>query len=544
MMNRPRRNPASLVVLALLLRFPAAALGQDKVRAASETGWGLHTATFETPRGKITVYLPDDLSAGDTISGTVIAEPTGKTEAERAKNQHELNGYVVEIEGQRAPVLDKVFKWVLPTSVGASTSVILRDKRGKELARTQCPVQQPAASVPPGRPGEPTQPGGQPPFTPQPKPADYQLPTLGQAGRPIEIKGPCNGDFGNTKVEIGGKEAQLLAESPRKVIAQSPTDVTGPTTINVKEGDVTVRGPLRNVSVSMSATKTTLHKGESATVTVIVEGLRKFDFTQDYELLNPVEIEIMELMRERGMESLPLPKLILHNATPGVVGLDGGDLQTIPVRPEDVSLEGTFTFTRTLTGIRPGGFAIKCQAQETTDEDKLPWEEDPKAEPKDRTWPKLSWEDFQGEAPEDPGGLAAQIAVEITLDWECDEGGHFTYTVKAVVDRKQSWALDDVKENPNTEEHQRLLRHEKGHFNLGEVYAKKLRKALRELKDPCKDLDETEKEVKKIFGQIRKEFSAEVDRYDDDTKHGRNKEKQEKWENKIQKDLDNLKDNK
>jgi hypothetical protein len=364
MMNLGRRSVATLLVLTLFVPFPAPALGQDKVRAATETAWGLHTATFDTPHGKIKVHLPDDLSAGDTISGTVIAEPAGKTEEERIKNQDELNGYVVEIEKEKTPVLGKVLKWAVPAAVGASTYVILRDKRGKELARTQCPIQQPAAIVPPGRPGEPIPPGGRPPFTPQPQPADYQLPTLGQAGQPTEIKGPFNGDFGNTKVEIGGKEAQLLAESPRKVIAQSPTHVTGPTTLKLKEGDVTVRSPLRNVSVSMSATKTTLHKGESATVTVKVEGLRKFDLRQDYELLNPVEIEVRELMRERGMESLPLPKLILHNATPGVVRLEGGDLQTIPIRPEDVSSEGTMTFTRTLTGIRPGGFVVFCKAQQ------------------------------------------------------------------------------------------------------------------------------------------------------------------------------------
>jgi hypothetical protein len=370
MTNLGGRRVATLFVLTLFVPLPAPALGQDKVRAATETAWGLHTATFETPRGKIKVHWPDDLSAGDTISGTVIAEPAGETEVERAKNLDELNGYVVEIEKQRASVLDKVFKWAVPAAVGASTYVILRDRGGKELARTQCPIQQAPAIVPPGRPGEPTQPGGRPPFTPQPQPADYQLPTLGQAGRPIEIKGPFNGDFGNTKVEIGGKEAQLLAESPRKAIAQSPTDVTGPTTIRLKQGDVTAGGPLRSVRVSLSAPKTMLHRGEQTTLTVKVEGLKEFDLRHDYELLNPVEIEVRELMRKTGIKSLPLPRLELRNMTPQVVRMEGGD-RSIPIRPEDVSPEGTVTFTRTLTGIRPGGFVVACQAQEEDPCEKL-----------------------------------------------------------------------------------------------------------------------------------------------------------------------------
>jgi hypothetical protein len=332
-MNLGGRSVATLLVLTLFVSFPAPALIQGKVRAKTETAWGLHTATFDTPHGKIKVHLPDDLSAGDTISGTVIAEPAGKTEEERIKNQDELNGYVVEIGKKKTPVLEKVLQWAVPAAVAASAFIILRDNRGKELARTQCPIQQPPASVPPGRPAEPIPPGGRPPFTPPPQPADYQLPTLGQAGRPVEIQGPFNGDFGNTKVEIGGTEAQPLAESPRKLIAQSPTQVTGPTTIKLKEGDVTAEGSIRNIAVGLSARETKLRPGQQTTLTVEVQGLEK-------------------------PESLPLPELKLRNMTPGVVRMEGGDVQTISIRREDVSPEGTFTFTRTLTGIRPGSFVI------------------------------------------------------------------------------------------------------------------------------------------------------------------------------------------
>ncbi len=55
---------------------------------------GLKTTVFETPKGKISVNIPDDTSASDEITGTVLAEPAGETQEEKAKNEDELNGYV------------------------------------------------------------------------------------------------------------------------------------------------------------------------------------------------------------------------------------------------------------------------------------------------------------------------------------------------------------------------------------------------------------------------------------------------------------------
>jgi hypothetical protein len=86
------------------------------------------------------------------------------------------------------------------------------------------------------------------------------------------------------------------------------------------------------------APKTSLREGEQITLRVTVTGIQEPD-------------------------PLPLPWLELRNMTPEVVRLEGGDTQTIPIYPEDVSPGGTFTFTRTLTGISSGGwFAIVCQA--------------------------------------------------------------------------------------------------------------------------------------------------------------------------------------
>lgn len=47
------------------------------------TASGLHKASFETIYGKVIVSLPDDIRAGDTISGTIVVEPKGVTQDEQ-----------------------------------------------------------------------------------------------------------------------------------------------------------------------------------------------------------------------------------------------------------------------------------------------------------------------------------------------------------------------------------------------------------------------------------------------------------------------------
>ena len=45
------------------------------LRARTDTAFGLTTTTFDTLEGTVSVNLPDDVAAGDTISGTVTTEP-------------------------------------------------------------------------------------------------------------------------------------------------------------------------------------------------------------------------------------------------------------------------------------------------------------------------------------------------------------------------------------------------------------------------------------------------------------------------------------
>jgi predicted secreted Zn-dependent protease len=78
------------------------------------------------------------------------------------------------------------------------------------------------------------------------------------------------------------------------------------------------------------------------------------------------------------------------------------------------------------------------------------------------------------------------------------------------------------------------LLHEQGHFDITELYARKLDEAIREYNfNPKKfktDLDQ-------IYKDIMDEKEDRQNRYDLETDFSRNQEKQAEWIKKIQKEL-------
>src|SRR5207237_4169072 len=164
----------------------------------------------------------DDVAAGDTISGTVETEPAGKNDAERAQNQAELNGYVIEVEEQKTKVGDKKFTCKIPTVLIPEAKTIVLQHNGHTVATNQIPIA----------------------VTPPPTPTQFTLPTGGQQGKPIHIKGPCDGVFSpQDHVKVGPTILPPVAESLRSLVVLTTSDVVGPTTIECNENAATVQSP-------------------------------------------------------------------------------------------------------------------------------------------------------------------------------------------------------------------------------------------------------------------------------------------------------------
>ena len=89
-----------LTVLSLFLLVPASITWAQTISSQK----GLTTAIFNTAAGNIKVYLPDDIRPGDNISGSIVAEPTGKNAKQIEKNFADLKKYSVSFNSEKFPV--------------------------------------------------------------------------------------------------------------------------------------------------------------------------------------------------------------------------------------------------------------------------------------------------------------------------------------------------------------------------------------------------------------------------------------------------------
>jgi hypothetical protein len=318
----------SVMFLAIPFTYEPAAT-QSQGKAVIKTDGGLTIVTFDVDPGKIIVRLPDDMAAGDPISGTVVIVPKGDTAEEKAKNQNALNETVLDLGGTKIQAGRPTFSWTPPVpQPGAPPRYNVRI--------TDLDLMLGMLTVNPNVPRDPN-------VTPT-----FVIPTLGQQGRAVEITGPFDGNASNTTLSFGPASSTFqdfekntenvsggfglirpLAESPRKMVFESPTNVTGPMQLLLREGDAKSLAPFRNVGVRLSAPKTNLLRGERTTLTVEVTGL------------------------EGIQKDVPL-----QLDSKGVITMDGGNFQNLRISPTEVNQAGRYTTARAITGQQAGAFTV------------------------------------------------------------------------------------------------------------------------------------------------------------------------------------------
>jgi hypothetical protein len=137
---------------------------------------------------------------------------------------------------------------------------------------------------------------------------------------------------------------------------------------------------------------------------------------------------------------------------------------------------------------------------------------------------RLSWNDFKGNA-KNWGYVSALTASAIEYKYDCD-GEDIAVNAKAIFIPSESWVKKESK-------NQYILAHEQLHFDITEVYARKLRMRLtKEVKD-CDDVYK----ISKIADKVMEEWKQEQKKYDMETKHSINKEMQAFWLDKVAGDL-------
>jgi len=139
---------------------------------------------------------------------------------------------------------------------------------------------------------------------------------------------------------------------------------------------------------------------------------------------------------------------------------------------------------------------------------------------------KLNWNDFQGK-PKDESDNAALTSSNINFQFGYGSAG-FNYSISCRFDKNQSWVK--VKSD-------HVLAHEQGHFDIAEIHARKLNKALKGYKY---NRNTVSQDVNKIYEDIMRGHHEMQSVYDRETDHSRNKSKQDEWYKKIANDLKTL----
>jgi predicted secreted Zn-dependent protease len=133
---------------------------------------------------------------------------------------------------------------------------------------------------------------------------------------------------------------------------------------------------------------------------------------------------------------------------------------------------------------------------------------------------KLTWDDFKGESDtiNHPNTLAmtnSGFGYESGISM-FKEGQIF---VQSVFNTNESWVVSEGRNDY-------VLRHEQIHFDITEIYSRKLRKELSDSKITSNNL----LQAKAIFDKVFDELQKRQARYDNETKHGDKKDTQENWE--------------
>lgn len=139
---------------------------------------------------------------------------------------------------------------------------------------------------------------------------------------------------------------------------------------------------------------------------------------------------------------------------------------------------------------------------------------------------RLTWDDFRAKA-DDNDPLHALTATNIDMKAKC-ENGELKVKVESVFETKASWSKNKKSD--------RLLFHEQLHFDITEIYARRLRKELATLTGACDD----PAKINQVTDRVFEEWKKQEDVYDKETDHGLDQEKMKIWAAKISSELKSL----
>lgn len=136
---------------------------------------------------------------------------------------------------------------------------------------------------------------------------------------------------------------------------------------------------------------------------------------------------------------------------------------------------------------------------------------------------KLSWDDFKAR-PDAASTNAAMTNSIINIEFNFDDTS-LDYSISCRFDKNRSWVK--VRTVP-------VLQHEQGHFDIAEIFARKLAKEMKAYRFNAATV---QNDVNNIYDRIMAVYQKHQQQYDQESDFSRNKDKQAEWLSKIAADL-------
>ncbi|MBX2846128.1 MAG: hypothetical protein KTR13_07930 [Saprospiraceae bacterium] len=138
----------------------------------------------------------------------------------------------------------------------------------------------------------------------------------------------------------------------------------------------------------------------------------------------------------------------------------------------------------------------------------------------------VNWNDYEGIPDYADNFRDAVTASALNYNVRCHTDGNLTVSVSAEFLKDQSW----VKERARTDYH---LGHERLHFDITELFARKMRKTFEGQQFRCED----EAVVHQLATQLLAEWREAQVQYDKETLYSLDKHDQKLWHQKVANDM-------
>jgi hypothetical protein len=304
------------------------------------------------PMVDVGVVLPQDVITGETVSGSIVVNPSdyanipglhvvkgqvpgvaGSTPANL------LSNYSVQIGGAAAMQADHPFSFTATNEL--PIRIFRTDGNANEGWSTTIPLQSGGGS---------------------PMPKNFSLPPLNLAGAIQRIHGPFSGDSNHTAIRVNNLPAKLLAESPRGAYCFLPADLPpGPADWTIHDQQRSVRLRSWVLALQMSADKLKLMKGESTAFHVYVKGVETipqeawFGSGDVPDFIDPAIIrKFLPDFKPPSPSQPGVLVLTLENMSTGTVVMSGGNKVALTFGYG----QGKYEYHGSITATRAGSFNI------------------------------------------------------------------------------------------------------------------------------------------------------------------------------------------